>query len=394
MLLNDETKALLFRKTRLAGILEQVCQRLELTDTQRKLAEDRYLAVGSWLQRGDYPALELATVYPQGSVALGTTVKPIGQDEFDLDLVCLLGKLRRDLPADKVMELIGRRLAENGHYIKILLPKNRCWRLDYAGNFHLDITPSIPNRTCSQGGELVPDKNARDWKATNPKGYRDWFENKAKLQPTSMLELRSLKEFRAAVEELPPPSYTRGVLRRSVQLCKRHRDIHFLNDSTGVAPISIIITTLAAKSYERCVMSSQYATDLDLLLDVVRGMLDFIDRRVIDGKTQYAVWNETTEGENFAEKWNESPERAEAFFSWHRAACTELANLEELVGIHEVRGALSRSFGEKPVGGVFDEVMRGTSEARENRVLRVAPVVGVTTSGIGAKVPRHTFFGR
>ena len=31
----------------------------------------------------------------------------------------------------------------------------RCWRLSYANEFHMDITPSIPNPNCRFGGELV-----------------------------------------------------------------------------------------------------------------------------------------------------------------------------------------------------------------------------------------------
>ena len=34
-------------------------------------------------------------------------------------------------------------------------------------------------------------------------------------------------------------------------------------------------------------------------------------------RDQWYIWNETTHGENFAEKWNRRPERAEAFFAWH-----------------------------------------------------------------------------
>jgi len=33
--------------------------------------------------------------------------------------------------------------------------------LNYANEFHMDITPSIMNPECTNGGELVPDKELR-----------------------------------------------------------------------------------------------------------------------------------------------------------------------------------------------------------------------------------------
>ena len=42
----------------------------------------------------------------------------------------------------------------------------------------------------------------------------------------------------------------KGILPRTVQLAKRHRDIHFQSLDPCLAPISVIITTLTSRSYE------------------------------------------------------------------------------------------------------------------------------------------------
>ena len=47
------------------------------------------------------------------------------------------------------------------------------------------------------------------------------------------------------------PTSFRGLLRRSIQLTKRHRDVYFASNVT-LAPISIILTTLTAQSYAYC----------------------------------------------------------------------------------------------------------------------------------------------
>jgi len=75
-----------------------------------------------------------------------------------------------------------------------------------------------------------------------------------------------------------------------------------------LAPISVIITTLAAWSYEYCVAAKVYESELDLACEVVRYMPAFIEERSVDGRCQWFIWNDTTAGENFAEKWNKHPE--------------------------------------------------------------------------------------
>jgi len=142
------------RKSQIAGILEQICQTLELTPSQHDLAKTRYEAVGAWLAGSDNALLKSVTIYPQGSVAIGTTVRPLGRDEHDVDLICYVAGLGVDLAPAALKYSIGERLWTNGHYKDLLEEKPRCWRLNYANEFHLDITPSITNPRCSAGGEI------------------------------------------------------------------------------------------------------------------------------------------------------------------------------------------------------------------------------------------------
>ena len=125
---------LALRKSELVGALERICRTLELTGTQGELAEEHYNAVGEWLAGSDDPLLRGVAVYVQGSTALGTTVKPFGRDEHDVDLVCFVPKLRLHVPPAFLKARIGDRLRQNGRYSSMLEEKPRCWRLNYAGN--------------------------------------------------------------------------------------------------------------------------------------------------------------------------------------------------------------------------------------------------------------------
>jgi hypothetical protein len=384
------------RKSQIAGILEQICQTLELTPSQHDLAKSRYDAVGAWLAGSDNALLRSVTIYPQGSVALGTTVRPLARDEHDVDLICLVAGLGVDLAPSALKFSIGERLRKNGHYKDLLEEKPRCWRLNYANEFHLDITPSITNPKCSAGGELVPDKRLKQWKPTNPRGYQRWFEQRALLQPRMRLAKAALAEgIRAELEPFPARMGLKGILRRTVQLGKRHRDIHFEKFDPDLRPISVVITTLAAKSYAHCVATYEYDNELDVLADVLRLMPTFIEERKVQGQTQWFIWNETTAGENFAEKWNSDPSRAEAFFDWHAQATADLDRLAVVEGLDRLTKSLRESFGEAPVSKVMHEVTQRVSNARHAGRLSVIPALGLTGgSGLGATVRSNTFFGR
>lgn len=385
------------RKRELAGALERVCQALELTDTQEKLAEGHYTAVGEWLAGSDDPVLRGAAIYVQGSTALGTTVRPLGRDEHDVDLVCFVPELAPSMPPAFLKARIGDRLRQNGHYKPMLEEKPRCWRLNHAGEFHLDITPAITNPACNRGGELVPDKKLSSWKPTNPKGYRDWFKVRAKLQPRMRLRKDGLVEDRGAqanVEPYPSPMAAKGVLRRAVQLAKRHRDVHFAKSNPGLAPISVILTTLAARSYAYCVASFEFDSELDLLQSIVRFMPVFIERRPGPGGVRWRIPNETTQGENFAEKWNADPALAAAFFEWHARLSADLDGLVDLAGLDRLTESLTKLFGDEPARAALDALTGVVSGARASGRLTVAPSVGLTVgAGAGSPVRRNTFFG-
>jgi hypothetical protein len=392
---NDE---LVLKKIQTFGFLEKLCEQLDLTDTQRKRAEGHYYAAGGWLAEATDPLLQASEIYVQGSTATGTNVRPLASKEHDVDLISLLVDGTPDLPPAYVKKLIGDRLKASGRYRDILEEKQRCWRLVYANEFHLDITPAIPNPDCFNGGELVPDKVAGGWKASNPRGFRDKFIGRGKLMPSIRMS-KAFNESRVAaaadsVEAFPVSAQFKGVLRRAVQILKRHRDVAFQNQDKSLLPLSVIITQLASQSYEYCVRHFVFDNELDLLVHTVKFMTMFIEKQVINGRTHYFVWNETTEGENFAEKWNDDPGRALAFFRWHKRVELDLARLADLEGMDELTGELAQTLGEGVVRKALDDHTGQLSAARGAGRLGLVASVGLSTSAAASPIRSNTFFGR
>jgi hypothetical protein len=385
----------LFRKLEIYSVLDEICQILELTTAQLETARTSYEAVAEWLSASENPLLNWIEIYAHGSAGLGTTVRPIGREDFDVDLICKVLLFTADRPPAELKRIVGDRLKQNARYASMLEEKKRCWRLNYAREYHLDISPTITNVGCDNGGELVPDKKLREFKPTNPKGYKTLFERRAALTPRLRMRKAIAADDRAQVEPFPAHTVAKGILRRTVQLLKRHRDVHFQEIVEDVAPISIILTTLAAQAYEYCVKNFTFDSELDALIATIRLMPHFIDRPFVNGRRIYIVANETTIGENFAERWNSEPARAAAFYAWHEKALADFEALHNLEGIDVIVRSLGKSLGNSVVGKVVDARVETVSQARGGKKLYVAPTVGLTLSSLVNATPvrPNTFFG-
>lgn len=397
----DTQMALLItrKKQLILALLDQFCQQLDITDSQYETAKSRYESVGTWLSESTSAYLDQVQIYPQGSIALGTAIKPLSDNEFDVDLVCYLPTLLETSGARAVKDLIGARLKEHGTYRSMLEEKQRCWRINYANEFHLDITPSIINRRCINGGELVPDKALVEWKPTNPRGYIQKFERYASVTPRFYQTLTKFTEARGDVAPLPDNTMSKPFLKRIVQLLKRHRDNMFCGTGRAdVAPISVIITTLAAWAYARCAARQAYADAFEFIVAVINEMPTFIRTEIRQGQEYYVIENETTEGENFADKWNKDPRLPVAFYEWHSSVATSIQVLLQIEGADQFAESLAKNFGAKKehVCEALARVTSPISQARAAGALVVAPALGLSTAYApgSVAVPKNTFFGQ
>lgn len=306
--------------------LEELVQEISVPDTKYEEASDSYEAVGNWLSAdGSNIAQYEPQIYPQGSFALGTAIKPINGNDYDVDAVCLLQAKPENITQKELKNLVGNRLKEHNTYNSMLDPKDggrRCWTLKYADsrNFHIDILPAIPdesiqfdystykNNIDKQKILITDNTNAnyeiisRDWNKSNPQGYVVWFQHE--MEEKVRIRSGNIVNFSESVEALPV--YKRkAVLQKIIQLLKRHRDLHY--GSNPDKPISIIITTLATKAY------NGESNLLEALQNIIQNMRNFIERKA-DG--EYWIQNPARLEENFADKWKECPTKAIIFFEW------------------------------------------------------------------------------
>ena len=342
-------------RKRLNRILRDLADEIDVPPSKYREAKEHYDAVGAWLGDDDSDlAPHDPTIYPQGSFALGTAVRPLGDDEYDVDAVCLLQLPQDQVTQQRLKALVGDRLKHTrSRYKHMIDPADggrRCWTIQYAdaSKFHLDVLPAIPDEhgwlvtlgvpeAWAQNAICLTDRKTwngdADWPRSNPKGYVAWFKDRMRVRLDEAKRALAM-ERRAEVETIEDFD-VRTPLQRLIQVLKRHRDVRYNGDDDK--PISIIITTLAAQAYDN-------EADLaDAILNVVPRMRQSIEQR-------YGVWwvrNPVNPQENFADKWAETPRKAELFFKWIEAVEQEHQNLLRDDGWSGVGDYLGEAFGHR-----------------------------------------------
>jgi hypothetical protein len=386
----------LARRQALTGILEHAVTSLELTAEQRQSVEATYREVGAHLAKALKFDLPEADIFPQGSYRLGTVIRPWRDitEVFDLDVVFRLLHPAAGQDPKKYREAVGEHL--RAKYNGTVKPLAKGWRLDFSKerDYYLDLIPAMD---AAEVG-IIAITDDRVWLRSNPRGFAEWFANIAKVMPrVAPVVIANSAEFsnrRASIEALPEHTEFKLPLQRITQLSKRHRDYHF-NKKTNTpkkAPASIVLTTLLAKSYARCVASTFFESGFDLLVECVKGMPDFITKQIdASMKVTYTLKNPSLESENLIARWNEDPELASAFYGWQREFLTFL----ELLVADQTpqRRLLEETMGKMPVDAAYRTQVEALKSAKEAKVLRIAPRAGLSVAAAGVRVPNLTVDG-
>ena len=329
---------------------------VEIPDSAYEKAKARYEDIGDWLCRPESSVRGFdPSISPQGSFYLGTVTRPTHADgEYDLDISV---KLRRGVTKSshtqkQLKDLLGAELEayrKARGIEKRLDEKRRCWRLQYKDqmSFHIDAVPCIPEDEQRRGmikeamiarnaGETLADEvagltvaitdNKRDdyevvcpdWNVSNPQGYGRWFASRVRLAVEAVRD-RLRMEKRRTVEELPTYKL-KAPLQICVQLLKQHRNVMF-KDAPDPQPISIIITTLAARAYEG-------------QEDVTEALLHIVDTMASHIQAESPrVPNPVNPEEDFSDKWDTPEGRAldleGNFYRWLEQAQVDFHSLAE-----------------------------------------------------------------
>lgn len=153
-----------------------------------KLKSDRvsriqsaYASLRSFVQTDDPLKSRLHEMFLQGSYCNHTAIRPV-TGYFDVDVVMAIDAtnygniLTSPFNPSAILKWVADRLRENPSYGSnniSVRQKNRCIRVNYAGDFHLDIVPAHSDGN-THLGVYIPNRSEDEWVMSHPKGYSEW----------------------------------------------------------------------------------------------------------------------------------------------------------------------------------------------------------------------------
>lgn len=387
----------------LSLVLNTICEKICVTPTDYTTLESHFNGLTEVLNNGIDKRFS-PVLRTQGSIRLGTAIKPLRGYGLDADIICELYNVPYWYTQADVQEIVGKVLRGHETYRKLLKePKGgrRCFTIEYADGTHVDILPCVVDENYRQRMLAASDNyedyilkitdkedpgfdkdfNRDNWHKSNPIGFANLFQNVARQYDC---QNKSLMEVRASVEPFPPyeTNEEKLTLQRVVQLLKRHRDVKMGADEDK--PVSILITTLAEKAFTNSGGGSLHR----VLLYTALHLKEYIQYK--DGKP--VVLNPVLPAENFADKWIEKPRKKQRFDEWYNSLYTDIQSLERLEGI-ELANALKKIFGENPVNLAYRAMAQNSRADINAGKMTMSPQTGSWERNSNGKVSQpHTFY--
>lgn len=154
------------------------------------------------------------------------------------------------------------------------------------------------------------------------------------------------------------------------------------------APISIVLTTMAANHY-RLESSVNMA-----ITNVLSGIM--ADIKALSPGGRIVVCNPSNSDEDLSERWENNREAWQAFVSFINTFHQQWQVLNQKRGIDAIADILEKLFGEEPTKTVVKEAALATQAKRVAGTLSVAKSSGIIVSGgtsDATRIRSNTFYG-
>jgi hypothetical protein len=208
---------------------------------------------------------------PQGSWAHETIIQPAEGLEFDADFLLQLDEVEGWAPT-KYNDVVWDVLSNHGVYGSKTTRKNRCVRVTYANDCHVDIVPYVVQ---ADGTEVIVNRTTDEFEETNPIGFTSWLQSKDVI--------------------------TGGDLRKVIRLLK------YLRDHRGAFAIkSILLTTVVGERVEQWRKDNDekcYADIPTTLLHVVKDLDAWLDARPL--KALASIGDPSCPNTTFDHRWTD-----------------------------------------------------------------------------------------
>lgn len=253
---------------------EFLAEAVNLNEGRITTLEQRVETIKNFIRASDYEP-NILRFSAQGSWAHKTIIKPpTDRQEFDADLVVYLNPVEGWGPSDYIVEL--RRVFWNSAvYADKTSYKSRCVRINYAGDFHLDVVPIIVERNASDIVTYsVCNRSDNRFEHTDGDGFRDWWMGQNNIGGGN-------------------------------RLIKTARLIKYLRDykKGQFSAKSVVLTTLIGNQISE--LDRQDEVNFSDLPSALKTVIDRLDHWLQDRPLLPAVENPALPGESFTRNWTQ-----------------------------------------------------------------------------------------
>ncbi len=261
----------------------------------------------------------LQAIEHQGSYALRTIIKPVDDnDTYDADVQVLMTRNAEWDPKDYITA-VRDALKASPTYKDKIHPRTRCVKIDYKGEFSIDVVPRIDKTSKSTTKHYICNYKDNAFEPTDGVGYRDWFNERTRI--------------------------TNGNLKRVVRLLKYLRK-HKGNFTTK----SILFTTLAGKAIKD---GDEKMERVSTIADTLVTVLDRMDTYLQSHSSMPKIRNPALPRETFNRHWTEAQYQnfRTKIHSYAQIAKDAKSNPNKDASIKEWRKLFGDDFGKNSTGG-------------------------------------------
>ncbi len=404
---------------------------IQLKPNKQKIAEERYGALADRIQNRGFSNLGyVAELYPQGSMAIGTTIERVSRrDEYDLDVViqitpnvgiqdtsakAFLDETYSSITGFKEEEAKG----QPSRYADMVVRRTRCVTVQYADKMHIDFTPAVLHRehSISKPSWIFHHKESTSANqgrivAADPSGFCEWFTRESKRTPEvgSIVAAAFAEKLHkhhiitdAKVEQPEAWSSIREktLLQLVVMLAKYTRNKYYEDHrEPGDKIPSVLFTYLLTEGMQNLNSDSP----LQVLAHAIRHCRLQAEKR-LNSLIQNPSWSRDVLNDRWPTRDGQQPSRSAENVSKFIRFCDFV--IEKLQALQDkdqrtVQNILKELFGEsvtsKACNLVFD---RYTESIRSNRAavsaagtVLASTIAGSASTSSAATPRRNTFYG-
>lgn len=192
---------------------ERFVRNISLDEPKLNRIKSEHEKLRGVLEADQYVRQALYETFLQGSYVHGTAIRPTRKSaDFDVDVCCSLdldGVPEGTEEPKNLVRWLARRLKKVDAYQGKVSTKPRCVRIDFPGEFHMDVVPLAGDSRQVNNALHIPNRAVNGWDATNPKGLEGWYrQQNARTNGRFVRVAKMLKHWRnqALTKDARPPS--------------------------------------------------------------------------------------------------------------------------------------------------------------------------------------------